>query len=207
MMLMDIDFLVYDYTNARCYDTQADLMFGILDSLAKQGFKVPKVTVYTNTNSPACVMNVYNRYLAPDAPRSQYAYLWYSPNGKPMIIGVKIRVRVTKRSILTLKKSFRFQRVAVARRQDYRFGQRNGFPWMSWEYPQENYNGYMSVSLAQHPGAAMSKGDMSNYGRGYDFNKSENVTGNVNLGTNYEQQWETVFKNNADKKSRKSTPL
>ena len=78
-----------------------------------------------------------------------------------------------------------------------------GFPWMSWEYPQENYNGYMSVSLAQHPGAAMSKGDMSNYGRGYDFNKSENVTGNVNLGTNYEQQWETVFKNNADKKKQK----
>lgn len=204
MMLMDIDFLVYDYTNARCYDTQADLMFEILDSFAKQGFKVPRVTVYTNTNSPACVTNVYNRYLAPDAPRSQYAYLWYSPNGKPMIIGVKNQSSGNETLYTYLKEEFfDFRESQWPDGKTTVSDKETGFPWMSWEYPQENYNGYMSVSLAQHPGAAMSKGDMSNYGRGYDFNKSENVTGNVNLGTNYEQQWETVFKNNADKKKQK----
>lgn len=74
---------------------------------------------------------------------------------------------------------------------------------MSWDYPQGNYNGYMSVSLAQHPGAAMSKGAMSNYGRGFDFKIDENVTEKARLGTNYDQQWETVFKNNEDSSKQK----
>ena len=204
MMLMDIDFLVYDYTNAVCYDAQADLMFEILDSFAKQGFKVPKVTVYTNTNSPSCVINVYNRYLAPDAPRGKYSYLWYAPKGKPMVIGVKSQ-RASDEVLYTYLKEefFDFRESQWPDGKTTVSDKETGFPWMSWEYPQENYNGYMSVSLAQHPGAAMSRGDMSNYGRGYDFKTMQNVSENVNSGTNYEPQWETVFKNNADKKNKK----
>ena len=73
-----------------------------------------------------------------------------------------------------------------------------GFPWMNWEYPQKNYNGMMSVSLAQHPDAKMSYGARTNLGRGFDYTKMRNKTSNTPLGTNYEGQWKTVFNNNAD---------
>lgn len=73
-----------------------------------------------------------------------------------------------------------------------------GFPWMSWQYPQKNFNGMMSVSLAQHPDAKMSNGPLTNNGRGFDYKKMRNYTSNSDKGTNYQGQWETVFENNAD---------
>ena len=73
-----------------------------------------------------------------------------------------------------------------------------GFPWMDWTYPQKNFNGMMSVSLAQHPGARMSSGPLTNNGRGYDYTKMRNYSANTELGTNYQGQWNTVFNNNAD---------
>ena len=204
MMLMGVDFLVYDYTNSVCYDKEADMIFEILDRYAKQGFKVPKVTVYTNTNSPACVINVYNRYLKDGAIKSEYSYLWYAPNGKPLVIGV-----ANQRSSSPELYSYLTEEFFDFRESQWPDGKttvtdtERGFPWMSWDYPQGNYNGYMSVSLAQHPGAAMSKGAMSNYGRGFDFKIDENVTEKARLGTNYDQQWETVFKNNEDSSKQK----
>ena len=66
-----------------------------------------------------------------------------------------------------------------------------GFPWMSWQYPQKNFNGMMSVSLAQHPDAKMSNGPLTNNGRGFDYKKMRNYTSNSDKGTNYQGQWET----------------
>jgi hypothetical protein len=71
----------------------------------------------------------------------------------------------------------------------------NGFPWMDWDYPQTNYSGTMSVSLAQHPGARMSERERSNNGRGFDYSLFQNKSENLNLGTNYQGQWQTVFAN------------
>ena len=205
MMLMGVDFLVYDYTNSVVYDEQADLMFSILESFAEQGFNVPKVTVYTNTNSPACVLKVYRRYFQSGAPMSKYADLWYAPNGKPLIIGVKNQSAGGDQELYEYLTSefFDFRESQWPDGKTTVTDKENGFPWMSWEYPQENYNGYMSVSLAQHPGAAMSKGSMSNYGRGYDFDLCENIPEKAATGINYEQQWRTVLENNADSSKQK----
>ena len=206
MMLMGVDFLVFDYTNSVTYDEQADLIFSILRSFSDQGFNVPKVTVYTNTNSPACVLKVYRRYLADGAPMAKYADLWYSPNGKPLVIGVKNQsVGSSEQELYNYltDEFFDFRESQWPDGKTTVTDKEKGFPWMSWEYPQENYNGYMSVSLAQHPGAAMSKEYKSNYGRGYDFDLCENIPEKSATGINYEQQWRTIFRNNADPSAQK----
>ena len=198
MMAMGIDFLVYDYTNSVSYDKEADAIFEILQNFYDQGFNVPKVTFYTNTRSANMICNLYRRYYE----KQLYKDLWYAPNGKPMIIGVSEDGTISAQNrelYATLKEDF----------FDFRESQwpdgkttvenlETGFPWMSWQYPQKNFNGMMSVSLAQHPDAKMSNGPLTNNGRGFDYTKMRNYTSNTEKGTNYEGQWETVFANNAD---------
>lgn len=199
MMAMGIDFLVYDYTNTNAYNKEADAIFEILQKFYEQGFDVPKVTFYTNSHSGNVILSVYERYYKTES----YKDLWYAPNGKPLIIGVSDISCSNPALYEKLREEF----------FDFRESQwpdgkttienlETGFPWMSWEYPQKNFNGMMSVSLAQHPGAKMSFGARSNYGRGYDWTKMRNYTKNTAFGTNYEGQWETVLKNNADKKKQ-----
>ncbi len=201
MVAMGVDFLVYDYTNNVCYDKEADLIFETLEKFRRQGFRVPQVTMYTNSGSARCVLYLYNRYFAESSPLyGKYDHLWYSPNGKPMIIGVSGMSAPAGQQELydyLCEDFFDFRESQWPDTTTVTDTER-GFPWMSWIYPQENYNGYMSVSLSQHPMAKMSLGARTNYGRGYDFALAENVTENAELGTNYAAQWETVFRNNAD---------
>lgn len=196
LMAMGIDFLAYDYTNVSAYDTEANTIFEILQKFYDQGFHVPKVTFYTNSGSANIICGLYHKYYE----KGLYQDLWYAPNGKPLIIGVSAdTVSAQNRELYSMLKEDFF---------DFRESQwpngttienlETGFPWMSWVYPQKNFNGMMSVSLAQHPGAKMSYGAMTNYGRGYDFTKNRNYTKNTELGTNYEGQWKTVLDNNAD---------
>ncbi len=197
MMAMGIDFLVYDYTNATAYDAEADAIFEILQEFYDQGFDVPKVTFYTNTGSANVICSLYRRYYENEL----YKDLWYAPNGKPMIIGVGAdTVSPQNRELFAYLRDEYFD----FRESQWPDGKTTienleiGFPWMDWTYPQKNYNGMMSVSLAQHPGARMSSGPMTNYGRGYDYTKMRNYSANTELGTNYQGQWESVFNNNAD---------
>lgn len=197
MMAMGVDFLAYDYTNAVAYDKQADAIFEILQKYYEQGFNVPKITFYTNTGSGNIVCGLYNRYYKD----GKYSDLWYAPNGKPMIIGVadgEVSVAYKELYSYLTTDFFDFRESQWPDGKTTIENLQTGFPWMNWEYPQKNYNGMMSVSLAQHPDAKMSYGARTNLGRGFDYTKMRNKTSNTPLGTNYEGQWKTVFNNNAD---------
>ncbi len=198
MMAMDIDFLVYDYTNSVAYDKEADKIFEILEKYRLQGFKVPKVTFYTNTGSGNMILKLYSKYYESE----QYKELWYAPNGKPLIIGVSAITCSNPALYEELRTEFFDFRESQWPDTTTPENLETGFPWMNWCYPQKNYNGMMSVSLAQHPGAKMSYGKRTNYGRGYDWNKLRNYTANSSLGTNYEGQWKTVHENNASGKGK-----
>ncbi len=197
MMAMGVDFLAYDYTNNVQYTKEADAIFEILQKYYDQGFtNVPKVVFYTNTGSANVICDLYRRYYKD----GNYSDLWYKPNGKPLIVGVGAdRVSSANKDLYEMLKTDFF---------DFRETQwpntttvenlEIGFPWMNWVYPQKNYNGMMSVSLAQHPSAKMSYGALTNNGRGYDWTKMRNYSKNTEIGTNYDGQWKTVFDNNAD---------
>ncbi len=195
MTLMGVDFFVYDYTNSTRYDEEADTMFELLDKYYKQGFKVPKVTMYTNSASASIVIGVYNRYFADGAVlKGKYDHLWYSPNEKPLIIGVTNQSPPVGQeelySYLTTE-FFDFRESQWPDGKTTVLDREKGFPWMEWVYPQNNYNGYMSVSVSQHPGAQASAGARMNFGRGYYG--GINVTEDVEIGTNYQSQWDTAI--------------
>lgn len=202
LMAMGIDYVAYDYTNSVTYDYECETFFGILQSFYDQGFKVPKVTFYTNTGSANVICKLYKSIYE----KGKYEDLWYSPNGKPMIIGVGDDA--PSKSYIELYEElkndfFDFRESQWPDKKTTIENTEIGFPWMSWEYPQKNFNGMMSVSLAQHPGAKMSFEAMLNYGRGYDWTKNRNKTANTEIGTNYEGQWETVLRNNLDSSKKK----
>ncbi len=194
MMAMGVDFLVYDYTNSVAYPQQATKIFEILQNFANQGFDVPKVTFYTNTGSANMILSLYDVIYS----KNLYKDLWYAPNGKPLIIGVKANSCSNPMLYEQLYTDFFDFKESQWPNGSTAEDRETGMPWMSWNYPQPNVNGYMSVSLAQHPTAQMSD-PYGSKGRGYDWNKFRNYSKNKELGTNYEGQWQTVFDNNADK--------
>ncbi len=198
MMAMGVDYLVYDCTNAHSYTRTVIKIFEILQTFYDQGFDVPKVTFYTNTGSANVILSLYNDIYS----KELYKDLWYAPNGKPLIIGVRDNQSSNPTLYENLYTNYFDFRESQWPNGSTIVDKETGMPWMSWNYPQENYNGYMSVSLAQHPAAKMSDGEYSNKGRGYDWNKFVNRTKNKALGTNYEGQWQSVFDNNADAKKQ-----
>ncbi len=198
LMAMEVDFIAYDYTNNVQYDNETRLIFETLQKYYDQGFtNVPKVVFYTFTGSANIICDLYKRYYKD----GYYSDLWYKPNGKPLIVGLSEdgQIAQSNTDLYEMLKTdfFDFRETQWPNSMTVE-NLEIGFPWMNWVYPQKNYNGMMSVSLAQHPGAKMSYGEMMNNGRGYDWKKMRNYTKNKDLGTNYEGQWETVFKNNAD---------
>ena len=190
LTMKGVDYLVYDLTNSVVYDRAINTMFETLDKYQKQGWDVPKVAFYLNSYSDNTINYVYNTWYV----KGSYSHLWFSFDKKPLII--------CDTDQLTDEEYRKYSEFFDLRESQWPYGDNldleNGIPWMDWQYPQTNYNGSMSVSLAQHMGARMSDRDMSNRGRGFDPKKFKNYSKNSDYGTNFAGQWQTVFDNNAD---------
>ncbi|MDR0831867.1 MAG: hypothetical protein LBM99_03095 [Bacillales bacterium] len=180
-----IDYLMYDLTNAVIYTQAINAIFEELTLLQAQGFKVPKVAFYTNSYSGQTVKTCYNNWYK----EGRYSDLWFRFNDKPLIVGVKDELPSDLKEEILDFFDFRESQWPYGYGKDLK----NGFPWMDWDYPQKNYNGTISVSLAQHQGARMSEGPLSNCGRGFDYTTYVNSSDKVNEGTNFQQQFDTVF--------------
>ncbi len=181
-----IDYLIYDLTNTVIYVNAINSIFAVLDNFQKQGFKVPKVAFYTNSSSGLTISRCYDNWYKDN----KYSNLWFSLDGKkPLIIGKKGEVmQLTNGSEIIDKLDI----VSGVWPTDP-FQDPEAFPWMSWNYPQDNFYGTMSVSLAQHPGMRMSEGSGSNRGRGFNYSTYSADSENFRAGTNFEGQWKTVF--------------
>ena len=85
LTMAGIDYLVFDTTNAFTYDSNALILFKVLDEYSKQGWDVPKFAYMTHSLSPQTMDHIYKEiYLA----HPEYSHLWYMHDGKPLIIGV-----------------------------------------------------------------------------------------------------------------------
>jgi len=189
LTMAGVDYLVYDLTNSVIYYDAINALFEVLQEFYNQGFDVPKVAFYTNSYSASTISNCYNTWYK----NGLYSDLWFSFDSKPLIIGVSSDLSQSQKDLYLDFFDFRESQWPYGMDEDLE----DGFPWMDWEYPQTNYNGTISVSLAQHPGARMSEGAQSNKGRGFDYTKYKNYSSNKELGTNYAGQWNTVFNNNS----------
>ena len=157
----NIDFLYFDVTNAVTYTHNAIQLMSILHELNEQGFDAPQVVFYTNSSGEAIMQqlydNIYSQNLYPDT--------WFRINGKPVIIGP---AEGNINDFFTVKRNVWPRELHT-----------NGWPWMSFEWPQHVYeSGYdfdgsaISVSIAQHCGTVRFSdsamyGDYTNRGRSY----------------------------------------
>ncbi|MFA6620117.1 MAG: hypothetical protein WCS90_03185 [Bacilli bacterium] len=184
LTMAGVDYLVFDTTNAVIYADTVDALCETFIAAQKQGWKVPKIAFYTNSSSASTLSSIYERWYK----NYRYSSLWYSVNDKPLIIGVSSSLDDAHYALFEDFFTFKESQWPTMRPN-----KKEGFPWMDWDYPQTNYNGTMSVSLAQHPGSAMSQQALSNWGRGFDFKLFKNKSDNVNQGTNFQGEWDTVF--------------
>ena len=187
-----VDYLVYDLTNTVIYTDAINAIFAVLDKYQKQGFNVPKVAFYTNSASGQTIKRCYNLFYKDDT----YSSLWYRMDGEhPLIIGQSddLYRACTEEEFNEISNFFQIRESQWP--DATKFNRREGFPWMDWDYPQLNYSGTMSVSLAQHPGMRMSEGKDTNHGRGFNYQTFQNDEASMREGTNVEGQWKTVFDN------------
>lgn len=188
-MAAGIDYLVFDTTNGPIYENVVSALLKVLDKYQKQGFDVPKIAFFTNSGPVQTVRSIYNNFYKSTLTENRYPDLWYSPNGKPMIITDLLYFDETNaldKELLDFFDTRHTQWPSDPYEDDEKF------PWMSWTYPQMNHNGVISVSVAQHTVSMMSKED-ENWGRGYSQETFLNNSDDADKGVNYQFQWDTVF--------------
>lgn len=184
-----IDYLIFDTTNGFHYKRSYTAVFEVLTEYQQQGWDVPLACFYTNSHSCNTVKVLYNEIYKKD----NYKSLWYCPKGKPMII-----TDTDDPDFKNNQEILDFFDVRESQWPDAQY-LTDGVPWMEWTYPQPLHNnGYMNVSVAQHPQLPFSasiKDRGRNWGRGYNFTTKENVEEDARKGTNFQSQWDTAINN------------
>ncbi|MCH5718989.1 hypothetical protein [Niabella hibiscisoli] len=190
-----VDYLCIDATNRVLYPEPVKNLLRVLTLFMEQGFKAPKVVFYTNSFSGATVDDLYNQFYKSGV----YSHLWFSPKGKPMIIG--ITEKNGKASDMTKYNEFtdfikpEMQEYFDVRESQWPNGDYNpsSIPWMSWQYPQWNHNGVVAVPVAQHSHTAIAASAMhKESSRGYD-NVTKQVEKDWTAGANFQTMWNAVF--------------
>lgn len=147
-----LDFICFDCTNNDFYQAAAKAVLDVLLEYAEMGYDVPRAMFMTNSDSTLMTENIYNAFYR----RDMYDAVWFYGNGdKPWIISSYAG------SDANILDRFYFKPAQWPNRSY----NENGFPWISWHYPQETYtdreNDYtiMSVSVSQHTGIGGSLSD------------------------------------------------
>jgi len=76
-----VDFIVFDTTNRTTFFTQVLPILEVLDEYRLEGFDVPKIVYYTNTQSGETVSEIYRDVYK----KGLYPELWFHWEGKPLI--------------------------------------------------------------------------------------------------------------------------
>ena len=190
-----IDYLFIDATNSVIYKEPSENLFKVLLQFQNQGFNIPKVVFYTNSQSGSTVDSLYNSFYKP----GKYESLWFKPKGKPMIIG--ITENNANASDMTKYHSFSdFIKPGMKKYFDVRESQwpngdynPNSIPWMSWQYPQWNHYGSVAVPVAQHSHSVIYASSMHpECSRGYN-NVTKQVEKDWTAGANFQTMWDAVF--------------
>lgn len=194
-----VDYLCIDATNRVLYAEPVKNLLRVLTLFIEQGFKPPKIVFYTNSFSGATVDDLYNQFYK----SGTYNHLWFSPAGKPMIIG--ITEKNGKASDMTKYNEFtdfikpEMQKYFDVRESQWPNGDYNpsSIPWMSWQYPQWNHNGTVAVPVAQHSHTVIAASAMhKESSRGYN-SATKQVEKDWTAGANFQSMWNAVFQSKA----------
>ena len=189
LTIADIDFLVFDTTNAVIYERNAKLMMRLLSEYRENGWNTPKVVFYTNTRSGYTAQLIYDSIYS----QNYMADSWFYLDGKPLIIAKEDECSEEVRNFFTIRAS---QWPNEPTKQ-------NGWPWMDFERPQrvlKNLRGedeIINVSVAQHPqihfGDSALYGEETNCGRSHKNGVNIKDEGAYKYGYNFIEQWERAL--------------
>lgn len=189
LTLADIDFLVFDTTNAVIYEETAKMMLRLLSEYRAMGFNTPKAMFYTNTESGRTVQMLYDAIYS----KNYMSDSWFIVDGKPLIIAREEECSPETREFFTIKMS----------QWPNEPTKRGGWPWMDFERPQrvfENLKGeeeIINVSVAQHPqirfGDSAMYGETANRGRSFHNGCEDHSEGAWKYGYNFQEQWDRAL--------------
>ena len=189
IMQADVDFLFFDTTNAAIYEKNVKKVMSVLQEYHDEGFKIPRVMFYTNTQSGKTVQKIYDAIYKPGfCPDT-----WYRFGEKPLIIAIKEECSDECREFFDIKKS-------QWPNEPDKLG---GWPWMDFTRPQrvfKNEDGVdevINVSVAQHPqirfGDSVLYGETTNRGRAFHNGENDESEGAVNYGYNFAEQFDRAI--------------
>ncbi len=189
LMEADVDFLFFDTTNAVIYEKNAKLVLSVLQEYYDQGFKIPKVMFYTNTQSGKTVQKIYEAIYKPKfCPDT-----WFYYGGKPLIIAIEEECSPECREFFNIQKS-------QWPNEPDKIG---GWPWMDFTRPQrvfKNEKGedqVINVSVAQHPqirfGDSVLYGETTNRGRAFHNGENDHSEGSLLYGYNFSEQFDRAI--------------
>ena len=226
-----LDYLCIDATNpfrhrsdgsfeARLFKKPVETLLSILLEMQDQGFNVPKLMFYTNTGSSDTVQALYDEYYTNPA-FEKYETLWFSPNGKPLIVGITEKnAGGTDQNSHDPSSSFYRRTITQAEHwhlleyfeiKDSKWpsagtdiaSQTNAMPWMEWNYPQAIFSaskgaqrdGYAAIPLAQHGNSGYSTSVSSQPPMGHRGYNPETrvVEGDWKDGLQYQKWWDTII--------------
>lgn len=211
LTLADVDFIFLDATNYYDYSVNVSQWpeaynlkgagIALLDTMleyAEAGWDIPKVAFYTNSCSGDRVQEIFDHYYK----SGKYESLWFKPEGKPLIIGTT--ENNNGGSDMDVNDPGKYSNISVGLREYFDVKESqwptkpatpNGFPWMSWDYPQvfHEESRAINVSVAQHSKTHILFSLQHKWSsKGYDYH-TDTVEENWAAGRNFENEWETVF--------------
>ena len=215
LMNAGVDFLYFDITNNFSYTDRALTLMSILQEYSDQGYDVPQIVFYTNTDSLKRVREIYNDIYS----QNLYPDTWFRIDGKPVVVAhpstLDQRASETIVGAPTVGEFFTVKQTQWpndAMNDDLpgnMTSTNNSWPWMDFHWPQRVYttaegtDGAISVSLAQHSGTtdfsdSATKGNRYQYNRGRSFQSNGTTTNNISysiLDTKYNSNAKTQWTN------------
>jgi hypothetical protein len=200
----DVDFLVFDTTNNSVYADTALKLMAILYEYYQQGWDVPKVVFYTNTDTGKRMNQAYEQVYK---KHPEYKDIWFHLDGKPLIIGRPEDPNTSDevKEFFTIKHSQWPNEKDSTGKMLYH---EDGFPWMAFERPQHVFGKSLgttiiSVSIAQHQSTVAFSdtalyGDDTNWTRSYHKGKNDKSEGAYLHGYNFQEQWDYAISQDPD---------
>ena len=210
LMNAGVDFLYFDITNNYSYTDRALTLMSILQEYSDQGYDVPQIVFYTNTDSIKRVREIYDDIYG----KNLYPDTWFRIDGKPVVVArpdtLDQRASETQVGAPTVGEFFTVKQTQWPNNSldDVLPGNmtqtNNSWPWMDFHWPQRVYttaegtDGAINVSLAQHGAtgkfsdSATKNGNRYYYNRGRSFQSNGTTSNNITYSA-----LDTKFNNNA----------
>lgn len=189
LTMAGVDFIVFDTTNRVTFLNQVLPLLEVFEEYRLEGWNVPKIAYYTNTQSGETINEIYNDIYK----KGLYKDLWFYWEGKPFIIGLPDECTEEIRSFFT----FRLAQWPTEQKKQ------GGCPWIDFERPQRAWktedgeNEIVPVAVAQHPNLSFGDGamysDPSPRGRAFRDYKNDKTPEALAYGYNVAEQWERAI--------------